>query len=548
VSDGKRYTDLFENAPAAYLTTSASGLIQEVNAMAAELLGITPEEAAGKPIARFVADPGSLQDQLSRLPGPDGDGGVEDWEAEIVRRDGDPVPVRIFVRAVAGSEVGPAEVRWLIQKTRPERAPRPRARDLSGEQAARVAMQRVAERARYLAEVSGRLMGVLDPEAVWRTAASALTRLARAGALVELGDDPAEGGKPARIRAGVGTLGSGPDLETLLNRHLDHQTEQMLGVSLSDIANALRHGEPEVRPGTPQTGPCLVIPLRTRGATHGAMVLWLRAGANVGEELLVSRHLADRIALALETARLYQEVVHARRQAEEAGAAEADFLSMVSHELRTPLTAIISYAELLEERVDEMPDQLRRYARQIAAAAQHQRELVEQILSYKALQRSGQGGAPEALDYRDVAQFAIGLVRPQVEDKPVELLMDLPDAPVRGSCDPGMLRQVLANLLTNAIRYTDAGHVRLSLATRDRWVELRVQDTGTGIPPADLPRIYDRFWRGATVGAAVAGSGLGLTITRDLVKHMDGEIEVDSTVGVGTTFTVRIPRDAGPSL
>lgn len=536
----RRYQDLFDNAPVAYLITDVAGLIQEINAAAVALLRLSPADAGRKPLPLFVRDPADLRGRLAQLARLER---VEDWVTEVVPPGGAPIAVQISAKAVGAPDREP-EIRWLLRDISHEQAAQRRERALHREQAARVATQRVAERARYLAEVSGELMGVLDPDDVWRAAASALQPVGTAALLVELDEEAGAGGESVVVRAAIGSLGAGHDLKELENRPFDEEAELAVGVSLPNIVAAVRRGQPDVLPGADAGSSCLVIPLRTRDATHGVIVLWLRPEANVGEELLVNRHLADRIALALETARLFQEVVRTRRQAEEAGAAEADFLSMVSHELRTPLTAIISYAELLEARVDDMPEQLRRYAHQVSAAAEHQRQLVERILSFKRVQSVGAGGQPEALDYRDIAQFAVGLVRPQVEDKPVELVTELPADPVRGSCDPGMLRQVLANLLANAVRHTETGHVRLSLTDRDERVELTVEDTGSGIKPADLPRIYDRFWRGATAGHERSGSGLGLTIVRELVHHMHGEISVDSEVGVGTRFTVRIPRVA----
>jgi PAS domain S-box-containing protein len=555
----RRYRKLLQDAPVAYLTTDVEGRISDINAAAARLLHIPPSEAPGRSLPGFVRDPAGITSRLARLSRKER---VEDWSTEIVPSDAKGIPVELSAAAVDGVEGEPSEILWLLRDVRHEHAAQVRERELHQEQAARAAMARVAERARQLADMSGQLMGIVDPAAVWTTAATILEGQATAVVLLEF--EPRDGADlEVRVQGIGGTLTARRRLEALLGRGLDlAQAGEALRLPVDLLAHVAHTGEPQVVPAAREGAaperaargdagsdapvePVLVVPLRGRDTTLGAMVMQLRQGANVGEEMLMNRHLSDRIALALETARLFQEVVLARRQSEEAGAAEADFLSMISHELRTPLTAIVSYAELLEERIEEMPDNLRRYARQIAAAAHHQRELVEQVLAYKGLQREPPGGDPEELDFRDVANFAIGLVRPQVEDRPIELETDLPPVPVRGTCDAGRLRQILANLLANAVRHTEEGQVRLSLTPRDPWVELRVQDTGEGIPVDELPRIYDRFWRGASARTH-AGSGLGLTIVRELVTRMHGEIWVDSEPGVGTTFTVRLPRVAPP--
>jgi PAS domain S-box-containing protein len=548
----RRYQALFHDAPAAYLITDVNGGIREINAAAARLLQLPPSQARGKPLPVLVRDPAGLRSRLARLARMER---IEDWTTEVMARDGGTVPVQVSAAAVDGADGAASEIRWLLRDIRHERAAQERERALHREQAARAAMARVAERARHLAEMSGHLMGILDPDAVWTTAATILEAQATAVALVEFRPQP--GAEPeVRVRGTGGTRAARAHLEPLVGRGLPlPEAAAALRIPPDRLANVARQGEPDVVPageggerdaGDPSVdwaGPALVIPLRGREATLGAMVIRVGGDANMGEEMLVNRHLSDRIALALETAQLFQELVRARRRAEEAGTAEADFLSMISHELRTPLTAIVSYAELLEERVDDMPAKLRRYAHQIAAAAHHQRELVEQVLAYKGLQRDPPGGDPEELDFRDVAHFAVGLVRPQVEDRPIVLETHLPPVPVRGTCDAGKLRQILANLLTNAIRHTAEGHVRLSVTTQKEWVELRVEDTGEGIPADELPRIFDRFWRGANARAR-AGSGLGLTIVRELVTRMHGEIAVHSEPGAGTAFTVRLPRVA----
>jgi signal transduction histidine kinase len=550
-----RYQDLFHGTPAAYLTTDVEGRIRDINVHAARLLHVPPAHAVGKPLSVYVRDPDGVRPLLARLSRK---ATTRDWETEVLPGDTPPIPVQLSPTAVLGPDGIVEEIRWLLRDVRNERVAHEREWELEQEQAARTTMARVAERARHLADASGRLMGVLEPNEVWSTAASILEAHATAIALVEIAGDGVGSDTPdLRVRGVGGTRAARRRLQPLLHRSLDlRDMHEALGIPDDLLRDALRRGKPEVVPGRaarmsrpdeqwdPATESGLIVPLKGRHTMLGAMVIWLRPEANVGEEMLVSRHLADRVALALETAQLFQEVVHARRRAEEAGAAEADFLSMISHELRTPLTAIVSYATLLDEHSDAMPDNLRRYARQIAAAAHHQRELVEQILSYKGLQGERAAGETEELDFRDVAKFAVGLVRPQLEGRPVELETRLPDSPVRGTCDAGKLRQILTNLLANAIRHTHRGHVQLSVDAGQDWVEFRVLDTGEGIPAEDLPRIYDRFWRGRSARQHT-GSGLGLTIVRELVARMHGDIEVESEPEAGTTFTVRLPRRAG---
>ena len=120
----------------------------------------------------------------------------------------------------------------------------------------------------------------------------------------------------------------------------------------------------------------------------------------------------------------------------------------------------------------------------------------------------------------------------------------LPGGAVPGTGDRSKLQQILTNLLSNAVRHTAAGHVRVRLEPAEETVRFIVEDTGEGIPADDLPRIFDRFWRGSGSDRERGRSGLGLTITRELVSRMGGEIGVESEPGTGTTFTVEVPRYA----
>jgi signal transduction histidine kinase/PAS domain-containing protein len=541
----RRFEELFRHAPIAYLITDMDGRIQDANDAASALLQVPFARITDKPLAAYFRSAGELRDQLARLARFES---IENWDTRLIPLSGRPIPVRIAATAAQATASGQIEVRWVLRDVRPERASRDRQRHLHREQAARAALEQVAERARFLSDASARLMGLLNADAVWQIASELAESHAAGVVVLERPDaDPDR----LEVRATGGNRAMRTRLEPLRGQVIDLGSEgPVAGVlPLEPVRAALRHGEPEVVPAggdePDDHAGLLVVPIVAGSRTVGLIAAWLPPGRRLGEEVLMQRTLAERVGLALEAATLFEEVVRARRRAEEATAAESDFLAMVSHELRTPLTAIISYSELLEDRSSEMPPKLARYAHQIAGAAKHQRQLVEQILSYKQVQREDAGAAePEELDFRDVAQFAVAMVRPQVEGKPVEVMAELPPVPVPGVCDPGKLRQILANLLSNAIRHTEAGHVRLSLSTDDPYVVMTVEDTGEGIGAEALPRIFDRFWRGAGMGEASRGSGLGLTITRELVTRMSGEIGVESEPGKGTTFTVRIPRVA----
>lgn len=538
----RRYRTLFDNAPLPLLTTDTDGRILEANHASSELIGRDPQELRATSLLDYLTGESDLHGRIRRLAGGRP---VRPWESELRPAGGNAVPVEVSARLVESQDTEGAEIQWVIQDVRARRESGERERELHREQAARAALEQVAGRARFLSDASARLMGVLDPDRVWAVAAELAGEQAEATLLLATEDE-----ERVRVRGVGGSTEGRRDLEPLLGTVLDLKGRTPERVPLGAIRVALELGQPEVVPAPENppdsAGACLVLPIDSHGNRLGAMSIWLRPRARIGEELLVARNLADRVAVALESAAMFQELARARREAEEASTAEADFLSIVSHELRTPLTAIVSYAELLEDRAAELPEKLERYAHQIAAAAEHQRQLVEQILSYKRVQREGAALEPEELDFRKVVRSAVAMVQPQVGSRRLEVNAVVPDAPVPGFSDRGKLQQILTNLLSNAIRHTAEGHVRLSLIPNNDIILLEVEDTGEGIDEEALPRIFDRFWRGTGGVERQGGSGLGLTITRELVHHLHGEIQVESERGVGTRFTVHVPRRMDP--
>jgi signal transduction histidine kinase len=512
---------LLARVPVGHLVTDPTGTILTANELASSWLG---GRSAASPVGLpdLFDDGSALQHQLDRLGRGEA---FNAWETAVTAADGTPIPVLVSAMTVAADPDGEAELHWVLADRR------------GVGDAERNTLERVARRAAYVSEASRRLMGIVEPRDVWRTAAEIVAEYAAEVVLVEAVDDTV-----VVVRAAAGSVGAPAHFTPVVGREIDSRDPEasVLGVPAPRIYASIQRGDPEIVTIAGEAS-ALVVPLRAHVSARGAMILRLKHGVSLREELLVSRHVAERIALALETAFLFQEVVRARRGAEAASEVEADFLAVVSHEVRTPLTAIVSYAELLAQRADELPDKVAHYAHQIAAAAAHHRQLVEQILSYRRLRQGEDGVTVEPLDFRHAAQFAASLTRP-LKGQAVDLILDLPEEPVRGSADVGKLRQILANLLTNAIRHTDEGHVRLALEPGDGWVVFRVEDTGEGIPAESLPRIFDRFWRGPARTDQPRGSGLGLTITKELVDRMGGEIEVASEPGVGTTISVRLPR------
>jgi len=221
---------------------------------------------------------------------------------------------------------------------------------------------------------------------------------------------------------------------------------------------------------------------------------------------------------------------------------KADLVANVSHELRTPLTALLSLAEVLEDPL--LPEERRRhFLGRLKAQASRMQRLLEDLLT---LSRLEEGGAPprrEAVDLPSLAaDLAAALERPAEEAK-VRLRWEIPPG-LTLQTDPLLLESVLKNLLDNAVRYNrPGGEVLLRARSDGDAVEIAVSDTGEGIPARHLPRIFERFYRvDAHRSREKGGTGLGLAIVKHAVQRLGGEVSVESTVGEGSTFTVRLPR------
>lgn len=219
------------------------------------------------------------------------------------------------------------------------------------------------------------------------------------------------------------------------------------------------------------------------------------------------------------------------------------FTAAVSHELRTPLAAVYGAAVTLAERDFEGRDDLRReLVLQIADQARRLSAIVDDILFVGKLESGGLRLDPAVVDAAEVARAAVDAARIRAEHAVVEL--NAPEGLPPIETDAGRLRQVLDNLLDNAIKYSpDGGAVVLRVESDARWTRFAVADNGVGIAAAELPRIFEKFYRiDPHQTGGVNGTGLGLYVCRELVERMDGRISVTSMPGRGSTFVVELPR------
>ncbi len=248
----------------------------------------------------------------------------------------------------------------------------------------------------------------------------------------------------------------------------------------------------------------------------------------------------------LERESLLRDAQAARAEAEAANRTKADFLASMSHELRTPLNAIGGYVELLELGIHGPLAEAQRGAlARITANQRHLLALINDILSFARLEAGSIEFDVHALPAQEVLASVESLVAPQAEARGVAYTSEPCDPSLRFRGDAERVRQVLLNLVGNAIKFTrEGGWVVLSCAADDEWVELRVRDNGVGIPPEEQERIFDPFQQvGRRLSQPQEGVGLGLAISRDLARAMAGDLTVQSAPGEGSVFTLRLPRE-----
>jgi PAS domain S-box-containing protein len=237
-----------------------------------------------------------------------------------------------------------------------------------------------------------------------------------------------------------------------------------------------------------------------------------------------------------------RELVAAKEKAEEMNQLKSAFLANMSHEIRTPLTSIIGFADLIASS----PESASEFAGLIQRSGQRLLWTLNSVLDLAQLEAGAFYLHAESVDFAGEAREVLDQFRPQARQKDIALELDVPDEPVSGTVDRVAFSRVLTNLVSNAVKFTHDGHVTVALQPSERTIEVCVTDTGIGISEGFLEEIFDEFRQESSGEARThEGSGLGLAITQRLVELMGGTIEVDSTLGAGSTFTVRLPRFSG---
>ena len=259
----------------------------------------------------------------------------------------------------------------------------------------------------------------------------------------------------------------------------------------------------------------------------------------------IRRYLADRRRLELQRTAVLEQEQAARSAAEEANRAKTDFLRMMSHELRTPLTAIQGYLELLEMGIyGGMTDEQITILRRIESNERHLLAIINDLLDFARVDARRVELRITPLPVRDIRLAVDPVCRPQIDSKQLSYRWHSIADQLVVRADREKVRQIVVNLVTNACKFTpQGGCIDVECVRLERAVELRVTDTGPGIPSHKLDAIFEPFVQldnGLTRSSA--GTGLGLAISRELARAMGGDLAASSTLGQGSTFTLTLPR------
>jgi len=293
---------------------------------------------------------------------------------------------------------------------------------------------------------------------------------------------------------------------------------------------------------------CVFVALRARGRTLGVMALSTAGTRRRFDEqdLVLIEDIAHRVAMAVDNARLHEAERRARAEAEAANQAKSDFLAIMSHELRTPLTAVVGYTELLsDEVVGPVNETQRDHLARVRASSEHLLMLIEDILSYARIEAGRELVRIEDFGLAALLEQASVIIRPLAEKKSLEFTLSGGKARAVMRSDPQKVRQIIINLLANAVKFTAKGSVRLGARVYDDRVAFEVADTGPGIAREHLDRVFDAFWQvDQRMTRKSGGTGLGLSVARQLARLLGGDVSVRSTIGEGSVFTVDLPLNA----
>jgi signal transduction histidine kinase len=240
----------------------------------------------------------------------------------------------------------------------------------------------------------------------------------------------------------------------------------------------------------------------------------------------------------------FEELLKQNRQLRDLDLAKDKFIALTTHELRTPLSAMVASAEILKLGMYDTPEQMREFIDMIYDQGLHLQDLVNDILDFAKIQAGKMDFYLEMQDPVKLVENIMHNFEGMAETNKVILRFEPPLTPMNCFFDELRLRQILSNIINNAIKYNrPGGHARVYFQEDAENVRILVEDTGPGIPPEEFGKVFNEFETAGTVSQHHKGTGLGMPISRKLTEGMGGKLQLKSTVGIGSTFWVELPKN-----
>jgi adenylate cyclase len=291
----------------------------------------------------------------------------------------------------------------------------------------------------------------------------------------------------------------------------------------------------------------LAVPMLREDELVGMIVIYrLQVCAFTDKQIELLQNFAAHAVIAIENARLLNEIEDKNRKLQQASANKSQFVSSMSHELRTPLNAIIGLTEMMVTNAARFgTEKAMEPLQRVNRAGTHLLGLINQVLDLSKIEAGKLELNPQTVQLAPVIDEVAGTARQLAEQNSNRLAVEAPGDLGTLTVDPMRLRQILLNLLSNACKFTKQGKVTLKARRmtdgRD-WIELAVADSGIGMTPEQQAKLFEEFSQAeASTAQRFGGTGLGLAITRKLARIMGGDVTVESAPGQGSVFTVRLP-------
>lgn len=505
--------DLLQALRTAVCLVSPSLSVIRLNRAAEEMFGITCDHAVGRP----------LQEVVPSLIGP--------RENDIVRQtaaDSKPRYYRV------NHSVGAGQTVWdvCVSRVRSGNVLVFECRGIPDMERELVERIRESEALRALAR---QMAAEADTDAVLRMLTEAAQRQCDADAAIVVQIH----GTETELVAASGSLERLRGLRLPYAGSLSERVE-IAGELVNEPAFSTRHAALQSLIPEFLMGPVCMTPLVAHDQQLGVLGIVRKEGCATftGASLQRLKVIADYAALVLWKSRLLE-------QAQAANEAKASFLATMSHELRTPITALTGYGELLAdaEILGSLTEPQADVVERMRSVTHNLSVMIEEVLAFASLEAGREVVRRRHVVAADILQAVLAFAEPLAQQKALELLSGAPDEAVLLNTDDDKVRQVLVNLVGNAVKFTERGRVTIRLDTHAEEVLFVVTDTGIGIAEPDLSRLFQPFTQlDSGLTRRHGGTGLGLYISQRLAALLGGQITVRSELGKGSVFTLRLPR------